>query len=418
MIPYGRQSIDDADIEAVVKVLRSDWLTQGPTVPHFETCVSEYFQSKYAVATNNATSALHIACVALGVGPGDQVWTSAITFAASANCAVYCGATVDFLDIDPLDYNISITALREKLELAKAADRLPKAIVAVHFAGLPCDIFEIWKLKQEYGFFIIEDASHAMGAHYRDQDCTYKPVKEQSKNGKPSRDSVDKIVKAIPIEDLAIGQAKHSDIVVFSLHPVKPITTGEGGLALTNDEGLYKKMKRLRTHGMTTDPEEMSLSAIDEIWSYQQLEIGYNYRMTDIQAALGVSQLTKLAKFTERRSQIAGIYDSELASLPVLIQRRTPGVYSSHHLYPLRILETSNKTRKQLYDHFHELGIRVGVHYSPVYRHPYYRALGFTAGHCPEAESYFRQSLTLPIFPNLTQVQQCYIIEQLKEFLR
>ncbi len=324
MIPYGRQDINQADIDAVIEVLRSDFLTQGPVLPLFERTVAGYCSVKYAVACNSATSALHIACLALELGPGDWLWTSPTTFVASANCALYCGAQVDFVDIDPHSYNMSVEKLAEKLEIAEKAGKLPKVVVPVHLCGQPCDMARIWALSQKYGFKIIEDASHAIGAKYRasEQD-NFEPV----------------------------GNCRFSDITVFSFHPVKIITTGEGGMALTNDPILANRLQRYRSHGITSAPEEMQPRPGDEIWNYQQVRLGFNYRMTDIQAALGVSQMSRFNEFVEKRHQIAERYNQELADLPIQLPWQHPNSYSSYHLYPVRINKSlSGKTQRQVYD--------------------------------------------------------------------
>lgn len=386
MIPYARQEISQSDIDAVVEALRSDFITQGPLVPLFERSVSELIGSSYAVATSSATSALHIACMTLGVGPGDWVWTSPNTFVASANCALYCGASIDFVDIDPLTYNLSIDHLIKKLELAKISNKLPKVIIPVHYAGQSCDMIEIHKLSQEYGFKIIEDASHAIGS-------LYKKTK--------------------------VGSCKYSHITVFSFHPIKIITTIEGGMAMTNDAKLAERMTRLRSHGITSKKEFMQLRTNEEIWNYQQIELGFHYRMNDIQAALGLSQLKNLNKFIQKRQYIAKRYDNELKDLPIKTPWQLPETFSSYHLYPIRIQETScKKTQRQLYDFLGQKGIAVNLHYIPVHRHPYYEALGFKKGDFPESEKFHKEVISIPIFTLLTENQQSFVIETIKLFFR
>lgn len=374
MIPYGRQEITEADIAAVEKVLRSDFLTQGSTVPRFEVMVANYCQAAHAVAVNSATSALHIACLALDLGPGDWLWTSPNTFVASANCARYCGARVDFVDIDPRTYNMSVDALATKLAYAEKNGLLPKVVVPVHFAGQPCDMPAIHTLSQQYGFKIIEDASHAIGAAYA---------------------------------NVKVGSCVHSDITVFSFHPVKIITTGEGGMTLTNNSELAKRLCRLRTHGITSDRELMLDRPEKEIWNYQQIELGFNYRMTDLQAALGISQMSRLDHYVTRRNEIARFYDAELMDLPLTLPWQSPRTESSYHLYPIRVLEARAKiTQRQIYKALWESGIAVNLHYIPVHRHPYYENLGFKAGDFPEAEQFHREVISLPIYPGLTENQQ------------
>jgi UDP-4-amino-4,6-dideoxy-N-acetyl-beta-L-altrosamine transaminase len=382
MIPYGRQSINDDDIQAVVDVLRSDWLTQGPAVPRFEQALATYMGASHAVAANSATGALHIACLALGVGPGDWVWTSPNTFVASANCAIYCGAKVDFVDIDPQTYNMSVGCLAEKLERAKANNRLPKVVIPVHFAGQPCDMLAIHELSRQYGFRIIEDASHAIGASYH---------------------------------QIKVGSCQHSDIVVFSFHPVKIITTGEGGMAMTNDADLAERMMRHRTHGITNRCDRMSARPDHEIWNYQQIDLGYNYRLTDLQAALGLSQMHRLDDFVSRRHEIARIYDEAFADLPLISPWQLPGTYSSYHLYPIRIRESKcGKTQRQVYDLLIANGIGANLHYIPVHRQPFYEAMGFIAGYCPEAELYHQETISLPIFSAMTSEQQQIVSNSLR----
>lgn len=380
MIPYGRQDISESDIAAVVEVLKSDWLTQGPAIGRFEAAVSEYCQSNYAVAVSNATAALHLACLALELGPGDILWTSPNTFVASANCALYCGALVDFVDIDVRTYNMSVDALRAKLIGAEREGRLPKVVVPVHFAGQCCEMREIKLLANQYGFRIIEDASHAIGGQYL---------------GKP------------------IGNCEFSDITVFSFHPVKIITTGEGGLALTNDASLAGSMQRLRSHGITRDARQMTSSS-EGPWYYQQIELGYNYRITDIQAALGASQMTRLDDFLRLRQNIALAYDAALRSLPVNLPWQHPDTSSAYHLYPIRVPANS---RKRIFEGLRAAGVGVNVHYIPVHMQPYYRQLGPYAGSFPNAEKYYSEAISLPMYPSLGSEQQTYVIATLRGLL-
>ena len=381
MIPYGRQSISEADLQAVVDVLRSDFLTQGPAVPAFERAVATYVGASYAVAMNSATSALHLACLALGVGPGDWVWTSPITFVASANCALYCGANVDFVDIDPQTYNLSADRLAEKLEEAEKKGQLPKVIIPVHLSGQSSDMVRIHALSEKYGFKIIEDASHAIGGRYK---------------GEP------------------IGNCKYSDITVFSFHPVKIITTGEGGMAVTNNVVLAKHMQRLRSHGITRDEAEMT-HAPDGPWYYQQIELGFNYRMTDIQAALGFSQMKRLSAFVRKRHEIAQSYDTLLAGLPLTKPRQHPNSYSALHLYVIRLqLDKISKTHRKVFEQLRAAGIGANLHYIPVYLQPYYERLGFKQGYCPEAEAYYAEAVSLPIYADLSETDQKYIADKLE----
>lgn len=386
MIPYGRQDISQEDIEAVTAVLKSDFLTQGPAVPRFEQTVSNYCDAKYAVAVNSATSALHIACLALGVGKGDVVWTSPITFVASANCALYCGATVDFVDIDGQTYNMCPERLAEKLAEAKKIGKLPKVVIPVHMCGQSCDMARIYKLGQQYGFKILEDASHAIGGRY---------------NGLP------------------IGKCQFSDIAVFSFHPVKIVTAGEGGMAVTNDEHLAKRMRVLRSHGISSALEDMHERSSDEIWNYQQIELGFNYRMTDIQAALGNSQMVRLDDFVSKRQMIASKYDRYFEDMNVKCPFQYADSYSSYHLYVIRLnLSKTNRTQKEIYQAFHKSGVHVNLHYIPVYRHPYFEKLGFCKNDFPSAEQYFMDALSLPMFPTLTEVQQDKVVDVLREMVQ
>ena len=408
MIPYGRQDITEADISAVEQVLHSDFLTQGPVVPHFEQALTHYCSANHAVAVNSATSALHIACMALDLGPGDWLWTSPNTFVASANCARYCGAEVDFVDIDPRTYNMSVNSLALKLEEAEKNGRVPKVVIPVHFAGQPCDMPAIYELSQQYGFKIIEDAAHAIGASY---DDVQRPDDVTAGN---SRATTHRSVKQINV-----GSCTHSDITVFSFHPVKIITTGEGGVALTNNDELARRMQRLRTHGITNDKTLMDPRPEQEIWNYQQIDLGFNYRMTDIQAALGLSQMTRLDKYVARRHEIAKRYDAVLEDWPLTLPWQLPQTYSSYHLYPIRVSQAKNKkTQRQIYDALWECGVAANLHYIPAHRHPYYESLGFHRGDFPEAEQFHREVISLPMFATLTDEQQGSVIEVLSASMR
>lgn len=378
MIPYGRQSIDAADLAAVADVLQSDFLTQGPAVPKFEQSIAELSGAAHAVAAANATASLHLACMALDLGPGDLLWTSPITFVASANCARYCGADVDFVDIDPRTYNISVDRLAEKLEAASQAGRLPKIVIPVHLAGQSCDMRAVAKLADRYGFRVIEDASHAVGADY---------------DGAP------------------VGNCRFSDIAIFSFHPVKIITSGEGGIGLTNDAGLAARMARLRTHGITRDPVEFEQAPAGG-FHYEQHELGYNYRMTDIQAALGHSQATRLAGFIERRRALAARYDAAFAGAALIRPWQSPDGQSSWHLYVIRVPAAD---RGRFYDGLRERGIAVNLHYIPVYRQPYYARMGFNPRDFPAAEAYYAEAITLPLFPAMTAAEQDQVIAAVRE---
>jgi UDP-4-amino-4,6-dideoxy-N-acetyl-beta-L-altrosamine transaminase len=382
-IPYGRQSVDDADVAAVVEVLRSDFLTQGPSVPAFEAALCKLTGAEHAVAVNSATSALHIACLALGAGPGDVVWTSPNTFVASANCARYCGADVDFVDIDPATRNISVEALRTKLAQAhRSGTRLPKIVIPVHFAGEPCDMPAIHALGKQYGFRIIEDASHAVGAslgHSRTGDCTW------------------------------------SDVTVLSFHPVKIVTTAEGGAALTRDPLLAAKMGLLRSHGITRDAALLQ-DTTQGAWYYEQHALGFNYRLTDLQAALGISQLRHLQAWIGRRHELADRYDEALAALPVKRPVRPAGSRSALHLYAIEI-NSNGATRRQVFDRLRAAGIGVNVHYIPVHLQPDFRPLGFKPGDFPQAEAYYAGALSLPMYATLTDAQQDRVVTCLREAL-
>ena len=384
-IPYGRQSISQDDIQAVVEVLQSDWLTTGPAVESFETAVAEYCGARYAVAVNSATSALHIACMALGLGKGEMLWTTPNTFVASANCALYCGADVDFVDIDPHTYNMSVSALQKKLEMAKKKGQLPKVVVPVHFSGQPCDMRGIAALAKEYGFAVIEDASHAIGATY---------------------------------ETSRIGNCQYSDMTVFSFHPVKIITTAEGGMVTTQNQQLAERLYLYRSHGITRDPANMQGDSHGD-WYYQQIDLGYNYRITDLQCALGTSQMKRIDTFLTRRREIAAIYDRELQGLPLLLPKQQRNVQSAWHLYVIQIDESkAAKNRKKVFDFLRSKGIGVNVHYIPVHTQPYYQQkFGFQNGDFPVAEAYYRQAISLPMYAELSQEQQQQVIHVLTEAL-
>lgn len=385
MIPYGRQEITQGDIDAVVEVLHSDFLTQGPMVPRFEKAVADYCGVQHAVAVNSATSALHIACLSLGLGSGDRLWTSPITFVASANCGLYCGAEVDFVDIDPRTYNLCPKALEHKLVEAEQQGRLPKIVVPVHLCGQPCDMQAIHALSQRFGFRIIEDASHAIGGKYR---------------GDP------------------IGNGSYSDITIFSFHPVKIITTAEGGMALTNDAKLAERMALLRSHGITRDPAQMT-HVPDGPWYYQQIDLGFNYRMTELQAALGVSQMERLDDYVSSRHALAGRYDKQLADLPVTLPWQHPDSYSALHLYVIRLrLDQIDRTHREIFEALREQGIGVNLHYIPVPAQPYYQSMGFKVGDFPEAEGYYVEAISLPMYPTMTSVQQDQVITALSKAIR
>ncbi len=384
MIPYGRQEISDADIDAVVSVLKSDYLTQGPRVPEFEQAVANYCGAGYGVAVNSGTSALHVACLALGVGKGDLVWTSPITFVASANCARYCGADVDFVDIDPGTYNISVPALRKKLEQAAQSGRLPKVLIPVHFSGQSCDMVPIRELADQYGFSLIEDGCHAVGGRYRDEK---------------------------------IGSCRYADITVFSFHPVKIITTAEGGMALTNDAGLARKMDLYRTHGISRNPEEMTKEP-DGPWYYQQLELGYNYRMTELQAALGISQLTRLDEVVKKRHLLARRYDELLKDLPLTLPFQEETNYSAYHLYVIRLkLNEITGSHRQVFEALREAGIGVNLHYIPVYSQPFYSDTAVSSEDFTEAEAYYSEAITIPLYHHMCFSDQDLVVERLTSIL-
>ena len=384
MIPYGRQHITEEDVSAVVEALTSDFLTQGPAVPRFEQAVLEVCHAQHAVACNSATSALHVACLALGLGEGDWLWTTPVTFVASANCGLYCGAQVDFVDIDPRTYNMSVQALEAKLQQAKVTGRLPKVVVPVHLCGQPCDMQAIHALGQEYGFKIIEDASHAIGGKYHNEP---------------------------------IGNCRFSDITVFSFHPVKIVTSAEGGMAVTNDAALAQRMELLRSHGITREPSLMT-KPMDGPWYYQQVDLGYNYRMTDLQGALGASQMTRLEAYVARRHELARRYDKLLTDLPVVTPWQHPDGYSGLHLYVVRLqLDQISKSHLDVFNALRAKGILVNLHYIPVHTQPYYQAMGFKEGDFPEAECYYREAISLPMYPMLTDAQQDEVVAALKEAL-
>lgn len=385
MIPYGRQDISEEDITAVCAVLQSDFLTQGPAIERFESAVARHCGARHAVAVSNATAALHIACLALDLGPGDLAWTSPNTFVASANCARYCGADVDFVDIDPVSWNLSPVLLAQRLDEARALGRLPKVLVPVHFSGQSCDMEEIGRLAREYGVAVIEDASHAIGASFL---------------------------------DAAVGCCKYSDCAVFSFHPVKIVTTGEGGIIVTNRDDLAARLLRLRSHGITRDASLMG-DKNPGSWYYEQLELGYNYRMTDIQAALGASQMSRLENFVARRRALAARYDNLLAGLPLQLPVQDARARSSWHLYVVRLhLDEIGRSHRQIFEALRAAGIGVNLHYIPVHLQPYYRALGFAEGYCPEAERYHGEAISLPLYPALSEADQDYIATTLRDLIK
>ncbi|WP_417536677.1 UDP-4-amino-4,6-dideoxy-N-acetyl-beta-L-altrosamine transaminase [Methylophaga sp.] len=384
MIPYGRQHITVDDIRAVTEVLQSEFLTQGPVVPRFEALVADYCRARYAVAANSATSALHLACLALGLGKGDLLWTVPTTFVASANCALYCGADVDFVDIDPHTYTMSVEALKEKLEVASRERRLPKIVVPVHLCGQPADMMAIKELAEKYDFRIIEDASHAIGGSYK---------------GEP------------------IGCCSYSDITVFSFHPVKIITTGEGGMALTNEAALARKMELQRSHGITRDPELMTHEP-EGPWYYQQIDIGFNYRMTEINAALGCSQMARLDQYVARRHVLAKRYDRALSDLPVRLPWQAPDSYSAYHLYVIRLQsDQCSVSHLEVFTELRNSGVGVNLHYIPVHMQPYYQRMGFKSGDFPESERYYAEAISLPLFPALSYEEQEIVVGELRRIV-
>lgn len=385
MIPYGMHSISSEDVQSVVDVLTSSFLTQGPVVPKFEEAVAEYTGAKFSIATNSATSALHIACMALGLGPSDSLWTTPVSFVASANCGLYCGANIDFVDIDPSTYNISVDALSKKLREAKKNNNLPKIVVAVHLAGQSCDMERIKELSQLYEFYVIEDASHAIGGLYKNQP---------------------------------IGSCLYSDITIFSFHPVKIITTAEGGMAVTNSLDLSKKMNLIRSHGITRDGSEM-LYAADGPWYYEQIELGYNYRLSDVHAALGLSQLSRIEQFVEKRHNIASFYNKSLSDLPILLPTQDQRCYSSYHLYIIRLkLADLNCSHQEIFQSLRLAGIGVNLHYIPIYRHPFYRKSAYDFQSFPQSEKYYAEAISLPIFPDLSDTELQYVVETIKNLIK
>lgn len=385
LIPYGRQQISESDIAAVVSALESDYLTQGPLVPAFEEATALRCGARHSIAVNSATSALHISCLALGLGPGDRLWTSPITFVASSNCALYCGADVDFVDIDPSTFTMCPRALAAKLQRAKSLGRLPKIVIPVHLCGQSCDMKAIYELSLEYGFSIVEDASHAIGGKYRGAD---------------------------------IGCCEYSNITVFSFHPVKIITTGEGGMVLTNSKELACKLALFRSHGITRDPQQMQSEA-DGPWYYEQIDLGFNYRLSDIHAALGLSQLQRMDEFLARRHYLAQRYDKLLADAPVVRPWQHPEGQSAYHLYVIRLqLDKLSKTHLETFQHLRARDIGVNLHYIPVYRQPYYQKFNFDPADFPESERYYSEAISLPIYPAMMDSQQDEVVDALQEALR
>lgn len=381
-IPYGKQNVSDEDIQRVVEVLQSDWLTQGPAITKFEETVAEYCGAKYAVAVSSATAALHIACLAADLGSGDQLWTSPNTFVASANCGIYCGAEVDFVDIDERTYNLCPETLKEKLD---SSVKIPKVLIPVHFSGQSCEMKKISELTKEYGITIIEDASHGLGGSYQGRK---------------------------------IGSCIFSQMTVFSFHPVKIVTTGEGGIITTNSEELYKKLILLRSHGITRDENLMEGQSFGP-WYYEQISLGYNYRITDIQAALGISQMQRIDQFIARRHYLAERYNQLLNQLPLILPWQHPDNYSAYHLYVIRLkLDQIDISHKEVFQHLRKSGINVNLHYIPVHTQPYYRRKGFAIGDFPKVEQYYSQAITLPLYYGLTEQEQNYVVERLKEVLK
>ena len=384
MIPYARQDISQHDIDAVVGVLQSDFLTQGPQVPAFEQAIMDACDARYAVAVNSATSALHIACLALGLDKGDWLWTTPNTFVASANCALYCGAKVDFVDVDPRTYNLCAKQLEKKLIAAEKAGKLPKIVIPVHFSGQPCDMQAIYSLSEKYGFNVIEDASHAIGGKY---------------------------------QDAPIGNSRYSDITIFSFHPVKIVTSAEGGVAVTNRADLAEKLRLLRSHGITRD-EGLMTQSMDGPWYYQQIALGFNYRMTELQAALGLSQMQRLEEFVLKRHKLASRYDELLQNLPVTLPWQHPDSYSARHLYVIRLqLEKINTSHLDVFNALRTSGILVNLHYIPVHMQPYYQKQGFESGQFPEAEQYYKEAISIPMFPAMTEEQQNTVCSTLETLL-
>ena len=382
IIPYGRQNITEEDIKSVERVLRSDFLTQGPEVPNFESNFSNYVGSKYSVAVNSATSALHLGCLALGLQSGDRLWTSAVTFVASANCALYCGASVDLVDIDESTANMSIDSLRKKLIKAKKTDTLPHIVIPVHLSGLSCDMQEIKKLSDEYGFSIIEDASHASGGSY---------------------------------DNSKIGSCDYSDLSVFSFHPVKNLTSGEGGMITTNSEDIHRKVKLLREHGINKEPEYMTQKS-DGPWYYEQIDLGLNYRMTDISAALGNSQLKRLEANTIKRNEIADFYNNEFEGLPLNLPFQDLNNISGRHLYVIRLRnENIRKTHQEVFIDLRAKGIGVNLHYIPIYRHPFYEKFTFDMNSFPNSEAYYESAISIPMFPELSEEELDYVVQSVKK---
>lgn len=380
-IPYGRQSVDESDVAAVSEVLRSDWLTQGPTVTQFETAVATYCGARHGVSVVNATAALHIACLALRLGPGKRLWTSPNTFLASANCGRYCGSDVDFVDIDRRTYCMSADRLEEKLRLAKRNNLLPSIVVTVAFGGQSGEADRIFNLSREYGFAIVDDASHALGATYKNE---------------------------------RVGSGRYADITVLSFHPVKILTTGEGGMALTNDAELFRRLGQFRNHGMIRDDASLDEKNVGP-WYYEQHELGFNYRLTDVQAALGLSQMKKLDRFLARRRELAARYDELLADIQVVRPWQDPSGTSAYHLYPIKMLDPSK--RADVFNGLRQAGVGVQVHYIPVPNQPYYRKLGARPEDVPEAQEYYNSAISLPMFPALTNTEQDHVVSILRELV-
>ena len=382
MIPYSKQTISSQDIKQVVKVLKSDFLTQGPQVLKFEKKINKYVKSKFTVAVNSATSALHLSCLALGLKKGDWLWTSSNSFVSSANCGLFCGAKIDLLDIELEDYNISIPLLKIKLEKAKVSNRLPKILVPVHFSGKPCDMKAIYKLSKKYKFKIVEDASHALGSK---------------------------------IYGKRIGNCKYSDLCVFSFHPVKNITTGEGGAITTNNYTLFKKLEILRSHGINKEKKYFELKNAPP-WFFEQIALGYNYRMNDIEASLGISQLKQLNLFLKKRNELAKIYDQNLKNLPLILPRTDKIFFNAYHLYPIRLKSSDKKNRLKLFNFLKKKDIRVNIHYIPIYIHPYYKKLGFNKKNYPNNNIYYDSAMSIPLFPNLKKKEVFKVINNIKIF--